>query len=133
MSANETNRPPRKERTLLFIVDDDVLLLDFVEISLQQAGYRTRKFSDPETALHSFREARPKPDLLVSDYAMGKMNGLELIQQCKADHAGLKTLLISGTAGAEILMGAPVQVDQFLAKPFSADALIQTAAKALQS
>lgn len=133
MSVNDTGRPARKERSLVFIVDDDALLLEFAEVSLKQAGYQTWKFSDPEMALQGFREARPKPDLLVSDYAMGKMNGLELIEQCKASHAGLKTLLISGTAGAEILLDAPVRVDQYLAKPFEAAALVQMAAKALQS
>jgi DNA-binding NtrC family response regulator len=120
------------EQPLVFVVDDDALLLDFAETSLQNAGYRTKKFSDPEAALRSLREARSKPDLLVSDYAMGKMNGIELIGECIAIHPALKTVLISGTAGAEILLGAPVRVDQFLAKPFLAETLAQVASKALR-
>ena len=60
----------------VFLVDDQELLLDLAEVSLSNRGYRLRKFHDPAIALRCFRKARKKPDLLITDYAMGKMNGL---------------------------------------------------------
>jgi DNA-binding NtrC family response regulator len=116
---------------LIYVVDDDALLLDFAEAALRSAGYRTRKFVDPEAALQTLQKSRIRPTLLISDYAMGRMNGLELIEQCKAQAPGLKTFLISGTAGAEILLGAPVRVDQFLAKPYQAESLVQAVGRIL--
>ena len=94
------------------------MLLDLAEMSLQAGGYSIKKFNDPERALETFRKAKTKPELLVTDYAMGKMNGLELIERCKAVHPALKTVLISGTAGAEIVLGSPVKVDRFMGKPY---------------
>ena len=111
---------------MLYLVDDEEILLDVAEATLTPEGFRVKKFHDPEAALKDFRQAKSKPELLVTDYAMGKMNGLELIQKCKAAHPSLKTLLISGMAGAEIMMGAPVQADKFLAKPYPAPTLVET-------
>jgi DNA-binding NtrC family response regulator len=94
------------------------VLLDLAEMSLQPGPYRFKKFLDPESALAAFEKARVKPDLLITDYAMGKMNGLELIERCKALKSELKSILISGTAGAEIVLGSPVRVDRFMGKPY---------------
>ncbi len=95
--------PRRKRKPLIYIVDDESLLLDLAEVSLQIGRYKIRKFQDPEVALTTFLAAKLKPDLLITDYAMGKMNGLELLERCKRVHAELRTVLVSGTAGAEIV------------------------------
>ena len=116
-----------KRKALIYIVDDEPLLLDLAEASLQPDAYQIRQFQDPEEAWKSFLEANPKPDLLLSDYAMGKMNGLELIQKCKEVKPDLKAILISGTAGAEILFDSPVRVEHFLGKPYHPSALLELA------
>ena len=116
----------KQKQPLLYLVDDEELVLDVAEATLAPQGFRVKKFHDPETALKDFRSAKAKPELLVTDYALGKMNGLELIQKCKAAHPSLKTLLISGMAGAEIMRSAPVQADKFLAKPYPAPTLVET-------
>ena len=114
------------KQPLLYLVDDEPMALDVAEAMLAPQGFRVKKFDDPEAALKNFREAKSKPELLVTDYAMGKMNGLELIEKCKAAHPSLKTLLVSGMAGAEIMIAAPVQADKFLAKPYPAPTLVET-------
>jgi CheY-like chemotaxis protein len=135
MSIQEINRStsgaPRK--ALIYIVDDEALLSDLAEASLQPAEYAVEQFQDPELALQSFLLANPKPDLILSDYAMGKMNGLELIQKCKEAKPDLKAILISGTAGADILLDAPVKVDRFLGKPYQPAALLELARAVLAS
>lgn len=125
MSGTEAKRARRHARPLIYLVDDEPVLLDVAEAVLEAEGYRTVKFSDPVRALRRFRQARIKPVLLITDYAMGKMNGLELIAQCKQQQPGLKTILVSGTAGAEILLEAPVHVDRFLTKPHPTEALCE--------
>ena len=115
---NSASQPVRQRKPLIYLVDDQPMLLDLAEMSLQQGGYAIKKFDDPERALEAFRKAKSKPALLVTDYAMGKMNGLELIERCKSVHPELKTVLISGTAGAEIVLASPVKVDRFMGKPY---------------
>ena len=113
----------RKRKPLVYLVDDEPALLDLLEVSLYSDGYTLKKFLDPEEALRSFLSARPQPDLLVTDYALGKMNGLDLIEQCKASNPNLKIVMVSGTASAEIALRPPVRVNRFLGKPYQPAAL----------
>jgi CheY-like chemotaxis protein len=115
----------KARRPLIFLVDDQPMLLDLAEISLQGGDYSLKKFLDPEEALDVFLKARIKPDLLITDYALGKMNGLELIERCKAAKPDLKTILVSGTAGAEIVLESPVKVDRFIGKPYQPTGLAE--------
>ena len=119
------------DKTLIYLVDDQPLLLEYAEASLQAEGYAFQKFNDPEQALSAFLGAQPKPDLLISDFAMERMNGMELIEKCKRAHPALKTIMISGTAGAEIIHQAPVKIDQFLAKPYPAATLVELVRRVL--
>jgi CheY-like chemotaxis protein len=131
MSLTRRTDPPDARQPLVYAVDDEPVLLDFAEVALQVAGFRVRKFNDPQIALETFLSARTKPVLLVTDYAMGKMNGLELIEKCKQAQPALKAILVSGTAGAEILLQAPVQVERYLSKPYAAETLAEAARKVL--
>ena len=108
----EANKP------LIYIVDDQTMLLDLAEASLSGDDYELKKFHDPQAALKSFIRSKQRPTLLITDYAMGGMNGLELVEKCKAVAPQLKTILISGTMGAEIILDSPVEVDRFLPKPY---------------
>ena len=128
---NPSPTTPHKP-AVIFLVDDHPTLLDLAEVSLQPDGYTPRKFDDPEVALEAFLKARAKPDLLITDYAMGKLNGIELIERCKAVKPDLKTIIISGTAGAEIVLGATVKVDRFLGKPYQPLSLAEIVRRVLE-
>lgn len=123
MSPN--NHTASKKAPLIYLVDDEPLLLDLAENTLAPGGFKVRKFSDPEVALETFTEARNKPALLITDYSMGKMNGLELVEKCRALKPDLKSILISGTAGAEIVLGSEIKVDRFVGKPYQPSNLIE--------
>ena len=116
---------------LIYIVDDEPLLVDLAEASLAPGGYAVRKFLDPEEALKAFAKARPKPDVLVTDYAMGKMNGLELLEKCKVHRPDVKCVLISGTVGAEVVFEAPTKMDRFITKPYQPEALLELVRRVL--
>lgn len=122
---SQTNQTALKKPPLIYLVDDQPLLLDLAEMSLLPDGYKLKKFLDPEAALESFLDARSKPSLLITDYAMGKMNGLELVDRCKAVKPDLKSILISGTAGAEIMLDSEVKVDRFVGKPYQPSSLAE--------
>jgi DNA-binding NtrC family response regulator len=131
MSQKKSKSRRRPIAPLIYLVDDEAVLLDVAEAALQAQGFATVKFSDPEVALRTFLKARPRPVLIITDYAMGRMNGLELLERCKQAEPGLKTILVSGTAGAEIMLDAPVRVDRFLAKPHPSDALCELVRRVL--
>ena len=125
MSQPKNNaRAGQTLKPLIYLVDDEPLLLDLGEATLQ-ADYRIKKFGDPEKALSYFLKQSTKPVLVISDYAMGKMNGVDLLARCKQAHPALKTMLASGTAGAEIMLAAPIKVDRFLEKPYQPEMLVR--------
>jgi DNA-binding NtrC family response regulator len=117
MLAPETKNA-RAER-LIYLVDDEESSLELAEVALLADGYELKKFQDPEEALESFRRERRKPSLLLTDYAMGTMTGMELSAQCKSAHPGLKILMVSGTEGPEVVHQAPGTVDVFMPKPYN--------------
>ena len=129
--TQNTSPAPHKP-AMIFLVDDHPTLLDLAEVSLKPDGYSLRKFEDPEVALEAFLNARVKPDLLITDYAMGKLNGIELIERCKAAKPDLKCIIISGTAGAEIVLGATVKVDRYLGKPYQPLSLAEMVRRVLE-
>src|SRR5688572_7232971 len=124
--SRKSPKPP-----LIYIVDDEPLLLDLAEASLAPGGFTVKKFTDPGEALKSFAKARPKPDVLVTDYAMGKMNGVELLEKCRAHRSDLKCVLLSGTVGAEVVLDAPTKVDRFVGKPYQPETLLELVRRVL--
>lgn len=100
----------------IFIVDDEPLVLELAVAILQPLGYDVRTFSDPKEALAEYPAA--KPAVVVTDYAMERMTGMDLVRECRRVNPSQKILLISGTVGAEIFDNAAAKPDQFLAKPF---------------
>ena len=132
MSQSSSKKSPGKQKLpLLYLVDDEELILDVAEATLAPEGFRVKKFQDPETALKNFRQTKDKPELLVTDYAMGKMNGLELLEKCREQQPGLKCVLVSGTVGAEVVLNAPVKVDRFVGKPYQPENLLELVRRVL--
>jgi CheY-like chemotaxis protein len=100
----------------IFVVDDEPMLLDLAATILQPLGFKVRTFSDPKKALAEYPAA--KPAVVVTDYAMGEMNGLELVRECKRINPRQKTILLSGTVDENIFADAQSKPDRFLAKPY---------------
>jgi DNA-binding NtrC family response regulator len=108
----------------IFVVDDEPMLLDLAVVILAQLGYEIQTFRDPKTALESYSLLQRPPALLITDYAMHDMNGMQLITECRRIHPRQKILLLSGTVDEDIYHNAPVKPDCFLAKPYQARQLL---------
>jgi len=128
MSEAKTNNsnPVNHLAPLIFVVDDEPMLLELASVILEPQGYQVKTFRDPEMALDAFIAAHPRPVLLITDYAMHSMNGMQLIEKFRAIEPGQKILLVSGTVGEDIFRNAPSRPDRFLAKPYLADQLTTT-------
>ncbi len=119
-ASPRTGPPP-----LIYVVDDEAMLLELATLILEPLGYRVQTFRDPTRALRSFTTSQPRPALLITDYSMHQMDGLGLIEACRHLEPQQKVLLISGTVGAEITERARAKPDRFLAKPYQAAQLIE--------
>jgi len=103
---------------LIYVVDDEPMIGAVVEVILKLEGFEARLFSNPHEALKVFAQAQTKPALLLTDFLMSPINGMELIQNCKKLDPELKTLLYSGNVREDILEYYPIKPDGFLSKPF---------------
>jgi DNA-binding NtrC family response regulator len=116
-SKSKTPPPPT-----VFVVDDEVLLLELAQTILAPLGYKVQTYTDPELALKEFPAAAPA--VVLTDYAMGRMSGMDLIRECRKLNPQQKTILISGTVDGEVFAGAPVKPDLFVAKPYDVNKLV---------
>lgn len=128
----ETGPSASPKSVTIYAVDDEEMITAVVEAILAAEGYAVRAFQDPARALQAFTEATSKPDLLITDFVMGEMNGLQLIEACKKLAPHLKTILLSGTIKAETIRHLPNQPHTFLAKPFQAEQLVTAVETVLQ-
>src|SRR5437870_9523129 len=67
----------------IYAVDDESIIGQMIEAVLSSEGYTLKVFDDPCSLLEAFKQADPKPKIILTDYFMGKMNGLELLTRCK--------------------------------------------------
>jgi DNA-binding response OmpR family regulator len=88
----------------IFIVDDQPGLAGMLAMSLCVAGHAAKGFTSATEALAAIMEA----DVLVTDYHMPEMNGLEVVRRAYAQ----------GWRGAVLIMsGAPTQIREPLDHP----------------
>lgn len=117
--SNSSNRP------LVFIVDDEPMIGELICSYLRVEGMQVEVFDQPLVALAAFEQADPKPAVLLTDYQMPDMSGLELIQACRALYPDLKTISISGTMTDSDMEEAGIVPDRFVRKPFAPSDLLQ--------
>jgi len=122
--SQSQNTNAASSHPLIFVVDDEPMLLDLAATILKPLGYAVRTFRDPEQALAEFPKANPA--VLVTDYAMGSMNGMDLVRECKRMNPRQKILLVSGTVDEQIFADAAAQPDLFMAKPYSVVSFVES-------
>lgn len=119
------NSKPDTDAKLIYVVDDEPMLLELASVILQPLGYAINTFRDATSALQAYTAAKSFPALVITDYSMHAMNGMDFIKACRQIHPRQKVLLISGTVGEDIFRDAPEKPNQFIAKPYHAKQLIE--------
>jgi CheY-like chemotaxis protein len=118
--TSESKKPVagKASATLIYVVDDEPMLLELAAVILAPLGYQVKTFRDPKAALQAFNSAAQSPDIIITDYAMHNMTGMDLIMECKQKNPRQKIILISGTVGEDIYNDSSYKPDRFLAKPY---------------
>jgi CheY-like chemotaxis protein len=120
-----------KVKSMIFVVDDEPMLLELAAVILEPLGYVVKTFRSPESAVQAFTTARPPPGLVITDYAMHTMNGLDLIEACRHVQPQQKILMVSGTVDSGVYRNSPTKPNRFLAKPYHAKQLAETVSSLL--
>jgi len=110
----------------ILVVDDEVYILHILDFSLGAEGYEVLTAADGEEAVRLARTE--KPDLIVLDIMMPKVDGFEACRRLKADPETSPIPVILLTAkGREVdrQVGMEVGADDYIVKPFSPTRLIE--------
>ena len=109
----------------VLVVDDEGTIRRIVQINLTRAGYRVSVAEDGIQAIELARQE--KPDLIVLDVMMPRMDGFEALQRLKSDPETQKIPVIMLTArsqDADFFEGERRGADLYLTKPFSPGSLL---------
>jgi two-component system, cell cycle sensor histidine kinase and response regulator CckA len=109
-----------QQRETILLVEDEPAVRQLFALALTRAGYRVHEARNGQEALTVFAQHGDGIDLLLTDMRMPFMGGAELARQLRERRRTLKLLCISGYAGGSELEFS----DDFLAKPFSRDQLL---------
>jgi two-component system chemotaxis response regulator CheY len=102
----------------LLVVDDDCVVRKHLAKLLEPAGFRVRQAANGIEALHVVREECPF--LMISDWLMSPMNGLELcrvLRDEKLPHYVYVVLLTAKSQTDDVITGLNSGADDFLTKP----------------
>ena len=110
----------------ILIIDDEPQVGRLVGSVLRNAGFDVRFAQTPVDGIHQAMEARP--DLIITDYEMGDVNGADLCVHLKsrAETKDVPVVLVSGKPGLDgDEMAGFTGADAFLAKPLSSSGLVR--------
>jgi signal transduction histidine kinase/ActR/RegA family two-component response regulator len=132
VTSSEMQAAPRGQGERVLLVDDEPLLADLGLTMLEALGYRVTVTSHPAEALIAFKTEPTRFDLVVTDFTMPEMTGLDLARAIKALRGDIPVILITGHApglAPEQLHAEGIAALQ--PKPFTLQSLARTVHRAL--
>jgi DNA-binding response OmpR family regulator len=111
----------------ILVVDDDPDILELLRIKLEFSGHEVLTAPDGEAGLRAATEHHP--DLVLADWTMPRLTGVEMLTRMRADAAIANTPFVLLTARAQEV--DEPGIDGFLAKPFSLADLTASVDRAL--
>lgn len=109
----------------VLVVDDDPDIRELITWKLGQAGYSTMVAGDGEAGLAAVTAGDSEgraPDLILVDWMMPKMSGIDVCRALRQNPATARIPVILLTANAQeadVELGFAAGVDDYIAKPFS--------------
>ena len=102
----------------ILIVEDEPKMLRLLELHLSEEGFTTHTAQDAETGLKILN--REKIDLVVTDFKLPGMNGLEFLQATKRVDASLPFVVMTAYGSVETAVEAmKAGASDYVLKPFS--------------
>ncbi len=116
---------PGAARPLVLVVEDEAALATMLRYNLEKQGFRVEEAADGQEALTRIAETRP--DLVLLDWMLPAVSGLEVCRQIRRRPATRDLPVIMVTARTEdqdAVRGLNTGADDYITKPFSTEALV---------
>ena len=118
----------------ILIIDDFATMRRIMKNILKQLGFKNLVEADDGTTALNILESQ-KIDLIISDWNMPKMTGLELLKKVRASTEYKKTPFLMVTAEAQkqnVIEAVQAGVSNYVVKPFTAEAISDKLKKILK-
>ncbi|WP_124057779.1 response regulator transcription factor [Vaginisenegalia massiliensis] len=103
----------------VLIVDDDREIVELLNIYLKNEGYEVVKAYNGQQAM-DYLENDEEIQLVIIDIMMPKINGLEVVEQLRAQNHGIPVIIISAKASDnDKIQGLISGADDYVSKPFN--------------
>jgi two-component system response regulator ResD len=111
-------------RGSVLVVDDEPTIAEVVSRYLERAGYRAQIASDGAAAIEA--AAAMRPDLVVLDLMLPRMDGLEVMRRLRdMDREGIAVILLTAKGEeSDRVIGLRLGADDYVVKPFSPAELV---------
>jgi two-component system phosphate regulon response regulator PhoB len=112
-------------KTHILVIEDEAALVELIRYNLEKEGFRVTAANDGEEALALLKEG--KPDLLVLDWMLPHVSGIEICRQIrrKTELRDLPVIMLTARGEeADRIRGLEVGADDYIIKPFSPSELV---------
>jgi DNA-binding response OmpR family regulator len=110
----------------VLVVDDEKAIVKLIEVNLRLEDFHVVTAADGIEALERLREERP--DLIILDIMMPRMDGWEVLRQVREDQEFMDVpvvVLTARTHNDDVIQGWQLGADEYITKPFSPIALVK--------
>ena len=120
----------QSQRARVMVIDDEKVVGDMLRIHLTKHGYQVETFLSAGPAL--LRLEQEPFDLIVTDFKMKGMDGMELLKKVKTLYPDIHVIMITAFAHLDTAIEAfRGQVHDFFPKPFKIKELLESVERAL--
>jgi PAS domain S-box-containing protein len=110
------------KETILFVEDDEDQL-ELIPRVLSQLGYKVLACADGKAACQTISDNRHEIDLIITDYDMPEMTGLQLAGEVARCHPGLPIIVVTGRKPPEDMQSQSLNIKKLLRKPYNKDSI----------
>ncbi|MFH1862615.1 MAG: response regulator [bacterium] len=111
-----------KPKTIL-VVEDDSSMLSALQRYLESLGYRVHPATDGIEALEYLSSCETSPDLILTDIAMPRMDGMALLRAAKTKQSNLPVVFLTGKCQSQFSGQDEPRPEAVLYKPLQLDEL----------
>ena len=118
----------------ILVVDDDITLLESIGRGLRSKGYQVIEAQSAEEALkHIHLDNESAIDLILADYIMPGMTGIDLLEKVRKKQSSLPVIIMTAHWRKQVVIDAMRKsCNSFIEKPFTLEKLLKEIAIVIQ-
>jgi DNA-binding response OmpR family regulator len=128
MKPSNANKPPE-----ILAIDDETDILDIIQATLQDQGYKVHVAASPTQGLELFEQHRREIKLVLLDYLMPEMTGDLVFESLQRIDPGVRVILLTACEDSVAKKMFAAGLRGYIQKPFYLDDLVERVREELET